>query len=81
MLVTGQGGASVGRIGRRLPQRGSIVFDDPAIDRSNGSAQIPLARANISSCTGRLADDLTKDKPVIETVVQIGDAACRACTP
>ena len=28
-----------------IPQRASIVFDDPAIDRVNGSVQTPLARA------------------------------------
>jgi hypothetical protein len=54
-----------------IPQRASIVFDDPSIDRISGSIQTPLARAKHVELHGRLADGATLDHPVIETVVNI----------
>ena len=39
-----------------IPQRASIVFDDPAIERVNGSVQTPLARAKLVELHGRLAE-------------------------
>ena len=39
-----------------VPQRASIVFDDPSIDRINGSVQTPLARAKHVELHGRLAE-------------------------
>ncbi len=54
-----------------IPQRASIVFDDPAIDRINGSAQTPLARAKHVELHGRLAEGSPADSPVIETVLKI----------
>ena len=54
-----------------VPQRVSLVFDDPAIDRVNGSAQTPLARAKHVELHGRLAEGSPSDHPVIETVLQI----------
>jgi hypothetical protein len=54
-----------------IPQRASIVFDDPSIDRISGSIQTPLARAKHVELHGRLADGATLDHPVIETVVKI----------
>jgi hypothetical protein len=54
-----------------IPQRASIVFDDPALDRVNGSAQTPLARAKHVELHGRLAEGSTADSPVIETVLKI----------
>ncbi len=47
------------------------MFDDPAIDRVNGSAQTPLARAKHVELHGRLAEGSTPDRPVIETVLKI----------
>jgi hypothetical protein len=54
-----------------IPQRASIVFDDPAIDRVNGSVQAPLARAKHVELHARLAEGSPSDRPVIETVLQI----------
>jgi hypothetical protein len=54
-----------------VPQRASIVFDNPSIDRVNGPVQTPLARAGHVELHGRLADGSTRDHPVIETVLQI----------
>ena len=39
-----------------VPQRASIVFDNPSIDRVNGPVQTPLARANHVELHGRLAE-------------------------
>src|SRR5260370_6980536 len=39
-----------------IPQRASIVFDDPSIDPINGSAQTPLARAKPVHLHGLPAD-------------------------
>src|SRR6266478_6678413 len=52
-----------------VPQRASLVFDDPSIDRVNASVQTPLARAKHIELHGRLADGSPSDHPVIETVL------------
>src|ERR1700749_2261656 len=54
-----------------FPQRASLVFDDPAIDRVGGSMQTPLARAKHIELHGRIAEGSPTDHPVIETAVQI----------
>ena len=54
-----------------VPQRASIVFENPSIDRVNGPVQTPLARANHVELHGRLADGSAAANPVIETVLQI----------
>jgi len=54
-----------------IPQRASIVFDDVAIDRSNNTVQVPLARARHVELHGRLDEGSTLDHPVIESVLRI----------
>jgi hypothetical protein len=54
-----------------IPQRASIVFDDPSIDRLNAAVQAPLARAKHIELHGRLAEGSVLDRPVIETVLKI----------
>jgi hypothetical protein len=54
-----------------VPQRASIVFDDPSIDRLNASTQNSLARAGHVELHGRLAEESTAENPVIETVLEI----------
>jgi hypothetical protein len=54
-----------------VPQRASIVFDDPSIDRLNAAVQAPLARAKHIELHGRLAEGSILDRPVIETVLKI----------
>jgi hypothetical protein len=54
-----------------VPQRASIVFDDPELNRFNGSLQAPLARAKHVELHGRLAEGSPTDHPVIETVLKI----------
>jgi hypothetical protein len=54
-----------------IPQRASIVFDDPQIDRVNGSVLTPLALAKHIELHGRLVENSGADHPVIETVLKI----------
>jgi hypothetical protein len=64
-----------------VPQRASIVFDDPAIDRVNGSVQAPLARAKHVELHGRLVEGSPSDHPVIETVLQIAQGSVQELHP
>ena len=64
-----------------VPQRGSIVFDDPSIDRFNGPVQTPLARAKLVELHGRLAEGSVQDRPVIETVLKIEQGSVQELHP
>ena len=64
-----------------VPQRASIVFDDPEIDRVNGSVLTPLARAKHVELHGRLADGSNLDRPVIETVLKIEGGSVQEVHP
>lgn len=64
-----------------IPQRGSIVFDEPSIDRVNGPVQTPLARARLAELHGRLAEGSTRDQPVIETVLKIEQGSLQELHP
>jgi hypothetical protein len=65
-----------------VPQRGSIVFDDVAIDRVNSSSlQVPVARAKHVELHGRLAEGSPTDNPVIETVLQLNDGSVQGVHP
>ena len=64
-----------------IPQRGSIVFDDPSIDRVNGPVQTPLARAKLVELHGRLAEGSAQDRPVIETVLKIAGGSVQELHP
>ena len=63
------------------PQRASIVFDDPSINRLDGSVQVPLARAKQVELHGRLAEGSTSDHPIIETVLQIAQGSIQGVHP
>jgi hypothetical protein len=64
-----------------VPRRASIVFDDPAIDRVDGSVQAPLAGARHIELHGRLAEGSVLDRPVIETVLQIAGGSVQGLHP
>ena len=64
-----------------IPQRASIVFDNPQVDRVNGPVQTPLARAGHVELHGRLAEGSPADHPVIETVLQISAASIQEAHP
>jgi hypothetical protein len=64
-----------------VPQRASIVFDNPSIDRVNGPVQTPLARATHVELHGRLADGSSVANPVIEAVLQIAGGSVQELHP
>ena len=64
-----------------VPQRASIVFDDPSIDRVNGAVQAPLARAKHIELHGRLAEGSALDRPAIETVLKIESGSVQEVHP
>jgi hypothetical protein len=64
-----------------VPQRASIVFDDPSIDHVNGSTQAQLAGAKHVELHGRLAEGSALDHPVIETVLQIAGGSVQGLHP
>ena len=64
-----------------VPQRASIVFDNPSIERINGPVQTPLAKAGHVELHGRLADGSPQDHPVIETVLQIAGGSVQEVHP
>ena len=63
------------------PQRASIVFENPSIDRVNGPVATPLARATRTELHGRLVEGSTKDQPVIETAFQVTGGAVQEAHP
>jgi hypothetical protein len=64
-----------------VPSRASIVFDDPEIDRFNGSVQAPLLHANHVELHGRLADGAAADHPAIETVLKVEGGSLQEVHP
>jgi hypothetical protein len=64
-----------------VPQRASIVFDDPAIDRITAAVPAPLARARHVELHGRLAEGTPLDHPVIETVLKIEGGSVQEVHP
>jgi hypothetical protein len=63
------------------PERASIVFENPAIDRVNGPVQTPLAKANHVELHGRLAEGSVSANPVIEAVLQISGGSIQEVHP
>ncbi len=64
-----------------IPERASLVFDDPTINRVDSSVQVPLARAKAVELHGRLAEGSTSDNPIIETVLQIAQGSIQGVHP
>jgi len=57
------------------PERASIEFDDPALDRIAASVQAPLARARHAELHGRFAENSTPERPVVETALKMSGAS------
>jgi hypothetical protein len=64
-----------------VPQRISLVFDDPAIDRTDGPAPTPLARAKHIELHGRPVEGSRPDHPDIETVLRIEQGSVQEVHP
>src|SRR5262245_302132 len=60
------------------PQRASLVFDDPVIDRMGGTGRENLLRARHIEFHGRIAEGSVTNKPVIEVAVKLGQASAPA---
>jgi hypothetical protein len=63
------------------PQRVSMVFDKPSLDRISGSARVPLLRAGHLELHTRLLEGSLADRPVIETALQLKAAALQDVHP
>jgi hypothetical protein len=63
------------------PQRASVEFENPSLNRVNGPVETPLARASHIELHGRLADGSTNEHPVIETALQIRDGSVQEVHP
>jgi hypothetical protein len=63
------------------PQRASLVFDDPVIDRFSSGARQNLLRARHIEVHGRIAEGSVTNKPVIEVALQLDQASSPALHP
>ena len=64
-----------------VPERASIVFDDPSIERFNGSTPALLGGAKHIELHGRLAEGSVLDHPVIETAFQVAGGSVQGLHP
>jgi hypothetical protein len=64
-----------------IPQRVSLVFDDPALDRVRGALQTPLLRAKHIELHARIAEGSPSDHPVVETVLQVAGGSVQEVHP
>jgi hypothetical protein len=64
-----------------VPQRASIEFDDPAIDRIDASARGRLANAKHVELHGRLLEGSPPDRPMIESVLRISQGSIQGVHP
>jgi len=63
------------------PQRVSIVFDDPKLDRLSGGARQNLLTAKRIELHGRIAEGSAASHPVIETVLRLAAASAPGLHP
>jgi hypothetical protein len=64
-----------------VPQRASIEFEDPAIDRIDGTTQGRLANAKHVELHVRLLEGSSPDRPLIESVLQISQGSIQGVHP
>jgi hypothetical protein len=64
-----------------VPQRASIEFDDPAIDRIDAYARGRLANAKHVELHGRLLEGSPPDRPMIESVLRISQGSIQGVHP
>jgi hypothetical protein len=63
------------------PQRVSLVFDSPVLDRFDGGVQSPLVRAGHLELHTRLLEGSVAENPVIETAFQIAAGSAQGIHP
>jgi hypothetical protein len=64
-----------------VPQRVSLVFDDPEIAAVNGPAQAPQARAKHIELHSRQLEGTPNDRPMIETALSIAAGSVQGVHP
>ncbi|HXZ22528.1 MAG TPA: DUF2125 domain-containing protein [Pseudolabrys sp.] len=63
------------------PERVSVVFDQPAVDRMDGTVRQSLLRARHIEIHGRIAEGSAVNKPVIEITLQLDHATAPTLHP
>jgi hypothetical protein len=63
------------------PERVSLVFDQPMVDRMDGATRQNLLRAKHIEVHGRIAEGSAASKPVIEIALQLDHATAPALHP
>jgi len=63
------------------PERVSLLFDQPAVDRMDGTTRQNLLRAKRVEIHGRIAEGSAANKPVIEIVTQLTQATAPTLHP
>ncbi len=63
------------------PQRVSLVFDGPTVDRVVGAARQNILRAKHIEVHGRMAEGSAANKPVIEVALQLDQASAPTLHP
>ncbi len=64
-----------------VPQRISMVWDEPVVSHLRDNVQVPLFRAMRTEVHGRLGPDSQPDRPVIEIVTRINRGAVQDFHP
>ena len=59
----------------RAPERASLIFDQPVIDRVDGAGRQVLLRAARLELHGRIVEGTVTNDPVIETVLRVSQAS------
>ena len=60
------------------PQRVSLVFDNPAVDRMDGTNRLTMLKAKHIEIHGRIAEGSVSNKPVIDISLQLDQASMPA---
>lgn len=63
------------------PQRASLVFDGPTVDRMAGTTRQNILRAKHIEIHGRMAEGSAANKPVIEVALQLNQASAPTLHP
>lgn len=63
------------------PDRVSLEFNDPKIERIDQSMQVPLANARHLELHGRIAQGSSADHPALESVLQVGQGSIQGLHP
>lgn len=64
-----------------IPQRVSFAFDNPAVDRIDNGAQLPLFRASHFELHTRLAEGSVTENPVVDTAFELSAGTIQGLHP